>query len=296
MPLLRAFRGPLVSSAQKKAARREERSFANFSEALMPDAKAPNPMTSGIPGGPQLPVAPTAATRGSGQHGQDAASGDHAETVAVKVLRILLAEGSEMVRQGLASLLNAAEDMRVVCEAGDVPTALAQAARFTPEVAVLDARLPGGGGLEVARQLRRAHPRISLVALTGTLDHANVGAMYRLGALPKDAPFEELAAAIRLAGDNRIYLSPAIAEFVVKQYVCENGSAPTAKSNGLTERERQVLRLIAAGRHTRDIAAALAVSPKTVEYHRQQLMKRLGLHGVAELTKYALREGIATMD
>jgi two-component system, NarL family, response regulator NreC len=231
-----------------------------------------------------------------------------ASAAASKPIRVMLADDHKIVREGLRSLLEDEADLRVVAEASDGRSAVELAREHTPDVVVMDIAMPQLNGVEATRQVINSVPRARVIALSMHSDRRFMSEMLRAGAsgyLLKDAASEELIQAIRTVMDGKIYLSPQITDVVVDDYLRrlpEDGGmyAPAAAGRGafavLTAREREVLQLMAEGKATKQIAMILHVSIKTVETHRRQLMEKLDLHSVAELTKYAIREGLTTVD
>ncbi len=214
-------------------------------------------------------------------------------------VRILLADDHRMFRDGLRALLAAQTDLEVVGEAEDGLTALELAMKLRPDIVILDLAMPRLHGIEVVRRLAADLPRTRVIVLTMHSDRRFVVEALRSGAAAyvlKEAGFAELAGVIDEVRAGRLYLSPAVAEQVVRDYVrlaeAEAGSALAV----LSGREREVMQLIAGGRSTKEIAGELHLSVKTVESHRKQIMDKLGLHSVAELTKYAIREGLTPLD
>ncbi|MCM2358425.1 MAG: response regulator transcription factor [Geobacteraceae bacterium] len=213
-------------------------------------------------------------------------------------IRILLADDHKIVRDGLRSLLEKEEGMEVIAEADTGRAAVRLAALLAPEVVLMDIAMPELNGIEAARQIIAAVPGCKVIALSMHADKRYVMEMLKAGAsgyLLKDSAFEELAHAIRTALDNRTYLSPQVSELVIGDYVQQlqkgNGSAFSV----LSPREREVLQLLAEGNSTAQIAAGLHVSVKTVETYRQHIMEKLNIRNIAELTKYAIREGITSL-
>ena len=243
-------------------------------------------------------------------------------------MKVLLADDHRIVREGLKSLLEAQADMQVVAEAGDGRQALELAAEHEPDVVVMDVAMPQLNGIEATRRLMNDQPDTRVVALSMHSDRRYVAEALKAGAsgyLLKDGAFEELVSAIRAVVANKVYLSPRVAGVVVDDYVRRlpsdgrndgrsdgrsdgNGNGDAAdRGNGeggpvpsafqkLTPREREVLQLMAEGFATKEIAARLHVSVKTVETHRRQLMEKLQLYSVAEVTKYAIREGLTSLE
>ena len=192
--------------------------------------------------------------------------------------------------------------MQVVAEANDGRSAVQLAQELQPDVVVMDVGMPGLNGIEATRQITNREPEAKVVALSMHSDRRFMGEMLKAGAkgyLLKDGAFEELATAIRSVVANKVYLSPRIADVVVDDYVRRTpgqAAGDTSAFAKLTPREREVLQLMAEGRATKEIAMDLKVSIKTVETHRRQIMEKLQIHSVAELTKYAIREGLTSLD
>ena len=210
-------------------------------------------------------------------------------------IRVLLVEDHRMVREALCGVLNQVTDIEVVGEAGDAQAALEQAAALSPDVVVLDIRLPDLNGIEVAARLRDAGSRAKVMALSGFSDKRFVTAMLRSGAsayVTKAAAGTELVRAIRAVAADQGYFSPEIAAALVSEV--RDGSL-AGEALPLARREREVLRLIAEGLRSPGIAEKLHVSLATVEVHRRNIMRKLGLRTVAELTKHAIREGIVSL-
>ena len=215
-------------------------------------------------------------------------------------MRILLADDHRIVRQGLRSLLEAEADFEVVAEAENGRQAIEMAEELAPDVVVMDVGMPEMNGVEATRRVVVNNPQVKVVALSMHSDRRFVAEMLKAGAagyLLKDGAFEELVGAIRTVAAGRTYLSPRIADVVVEGYLRNQAapSEPTAYAK-LSPREREVLQLLAEGKATKEAAAALHLSVKTVETHRRQIMEKLNLYSVAELTKYAIREGLTSLE
>ena len=211
---------------------------------------------------------------------------------------ILLADDHHMMRQGLRMLLEAEEDFRVVAEAGDGREASRLAERFTPDVLIVDVMMPGLNGLEVTRQVVQRSPRTRVIMLSMYSNEAYVLEALRNGAagyVLKEASATDLIQAVREVVAGRRYLSPPLSEHAIEAYV-QKAQDEFRPYEALTTREREVLQLAAEGRTNADIAAALFVSPRTVETHRAHLMHKLGLHSQADLIRYALRRGILPLE
>jgi two-component system NarL family response regulator len=210
-------------------------------------------------------------------------------------IKVLLVEDHRMVREALRDVLTQVADIEVAAEAGDAREALEQIRLIAPDVIVLDIGLPDLNGIEVATRLRELGSHAKVVALSAFSDKRFVTAMLRAGAsayVTKSAAGTELVRAIRAVAAGQGYFSPDIAGTLATEMRDSAGhrEAPTP-----TRREREVLRLIAEGERSPAIAAQLHVSVATVEVHRRNLMRKLSLRTVADLTKYAIREGIVAL-
>lgn len=212
---------------------------------------------------------------------------------------ILIADDHKIFRDGLRSLLEQQPDLHVVAEAEDGRTAVELAVKLCPDVAIVDVGMPGLNGIEATRRIVGEVPHVRVIALSMHSDSKHVGSMLKAGAagyVLKDCAFEELETAIHAVLANRVYLSKDITGVVVDNYVRQLSAADASSPGALTPKEREVLQLLAEGRTTKQIALQLHVSAKTIETHRKHIMDRLDLHSVAELTKYAIREGITSLD
>jgi DNA-binding NarL/FixJ family response regulator len=206
-------------------------------------------------------------------------------------IRVLLAEDHETVRQGLKLLINRQSDMEVVGEAGDGRAATERATALKPNVAILDISMPEMNGLEATKAIRTAAPTTAVVALTRYGDDAYVQELMKAGALGyvlKQSAPTELVDAVRAAASGHRYLDRSLAARVA-------GSMWNPKGRGaapaVTDRESEVLRLMALGHSNKEIAAALSVSVKTVEVHKANGMRKLGLAGRTDVVKYAMLQG-----
>ncbi|MBN1672867.1 MAG: response regulator transcription factor [Kiritimatiellae bacterium] len=215
--------------------------------------------------------------------------------------RLLLADDHTIMRQGLKALIEKEAHLCVVAEAGNGAQTVALARRAAPHVVIMDVAMPDLNGIEATRRILRENPNTKVVALSGHANKRFVREMLKAGAsayVLKKRAYEDLVRAIRAVLEGKKYLSPAIARGVIDDYVeLSSASVPDDPAFvGLTDREREVLQQVAEGRTTKQIAAALKVSVKTVETHRRNMMAKLNLHSVAELTKYAIREGVTSVD
>ncbi|MBX3624337.1 MAG: response regulator transcription factor [Rhizobacter sp.] len=206
-------------------------------------------------------------------------------------ITVLLADDHRLVREALRSALAQEADIRVVAEVGEGAAAIESVRSLQPDVAVLDIGLPDLNGIEVAARVQALHLHTRIVALSAYSDKRFVTEMLRAGAaayVSKSAAGTELVVAIRAVAAGGSYLSPDVAGALVAEV---RGAEPDGQAR-LGRREREVLRLIAEGERSAAIAEALHISAATVEVHRRNIMRKLGLHTVAELTRYAVREGI----
>ncbi len=206
---------------------------------------------------------------------------------------VLLADDHQVVRSGLRLLLDELGDEFVVAaEAEDGVAAVQAAEKHQPDVALVDFTMPESNGADAARRMLERSPKTKIIALSMHADGRTVNEMLRAGArgyVLKSDSNQELTAALRAVVQGRTYLSPSVAKYVV-----DRALAPVeeARAIPLSVREREVLQRIAEGASTKEIAASLNVSVKTVETHRKHIMDKLGIHTIAGLTKYALREGL----
>ena len=214
------------------------------------------------------------------------------------MIRVALADDHRVVCEGLAALLGQESDMQVVAQANDGPAAVAVAREHKPDVLVMDLTMPGLSGIEATRRVARGAWGTRVLCLSVHVDRHLVCAMLDAGAsgyVLKDCAFEELASAIRAVAAGQVYLSPAIAGFVLERYRSSAGATQAGGLHRLTDREREIVQLLAEGHSTKDIAARLHVSLKTVATHREHAMGKLQMFSVAELTKYAIREGLTAL-
>lgn len=214
-------------------------------------------------------------------------------------MKILLCDDHKLLCDGLRALLTKEPDMQVVAEAHDGRTALRLAREHAPDVVIMDAVMPDLNGIDATRQLRVELPRTRVVALSMHTDRRYVAGMLAAGAsayVVKDCAFDELVHAVRLVHQGSSYLSPSIAGIVIDHFVQRSSPAQPTAPAALSPREREVLQLLAEGHSSKTAAAKLHVSTKTVETHRRNIMQKLELDSLAELTKYAVREGLTSLD
>jgi two-component system, NarL family, response regulator NreC len=214
-------------------------------------------------------------------------------------IRVLLADDHRLFRDGLRTLLEQQVDLEVVGVAVDGQAVLTQVGACRPDVVLMDVSMPGLNGLEATRRLRDDHPDIAVLVLSMHVDHRFVVEALRAGALgyiPKDCDIGELREAIRTVFRRQLYLSRSLGDRIVRDYLALTGDRPDSAFSVLSAREREVLQMLAEGRSAKDIAGALGVSVKTVETHRKNTMDKLDIRSIAELTKYAIREGLTHLE
>lgn len=215
------------------------------------------------------------------------------------MIQVLLADDHEVVRQGLKTWLDAEPGFRVVAEASDGLEVVSLVERLRPHVLVLDIKLPGLSGLEVARRVLEAQPRTGIVVLTMYSTEAYVLEALRVGVLGyvlKSCPPDCLLTAVRNAASGRLYLSPPLTERALEVYAEKARSEPPDLYDTLTRREREVLTLAANGATSSEIAGKLCISPRTAETHRASGMRKLGLRSQHDLIVFGLKRGLVSME
>ncbi len=210
------------------------------------------------------------------------------------MIRIMLVEDHTVVREALRSMLEREPDMRIVAEAGDGESALRLVGQAAPEVVVMDISMPGLDGIQTTRRLLAGNRAIKVLALSTYRDRRVIQQILDAGAMGyvvKSAAGAELRRGIRAVVEGRSYLCPAAAEAVA------DGMRAQQQESGrtLSRRERQVLALIVEGKTSIDVADALRIAQSTVEVHRRNIMRKLQVHGIANLIKYAIREGLTSL-
>ncbi len=212
-------------------------------------------------------------------------------------IRIVLADDHAIVRQGLSRAIQQEEDMDVVGQASNGRSTIDLVRTLSPDVLITDISMPDLNGVEATRQILRESPGMKVIALSMHSSRQFVMEMFRAGAmgyLLKDCDYDELVKAIHTVAEGKIYVSPSIGDVIVDDLLSgKAGGGPNAFSV-LTPREREVLQLMAEGNTTRQIALQLYISPKTVEAHRLRVMNKLDIDNVAQLTKYAIQEGLTS--
>jgi DNA-binding NarL/FixJ family response regulator len=210
--------------------------------------------------------------------------------------RIVIAEDHTILREGLKALLSVVPDVEIVGEAGDGRAAVEICRDKDPDLVLLDLSMPRMTGMEALRQIKQSNPKIKVLILTVHKTEEHLFAALQNGAdgyTLKDSPAEELLLAVRSVANGRRYLCPSISTKVIDGYLDgrAGGGQPTSYDR-LTDREREILKLIAEGHRNREIADLLCISVKTVEKHRSNVMNKLELHNVQALTAYAIEKGL----
>jgi DNA-binding NarL/FixJ family response regulator len=211
--------------------------------------------------------------------------------------RILIVDDHKIARQGLTSLLAGQKKFNIVGEAANGQEAFKKALQFEPDLILMDIGLPDINGIETTRRILEKLPETKLVAFSQQKSSYFVRKMIQAGAVGyvcKEDSIEEVILGMDLALQDRPYLSPSLSSGALKDYFhVLKGEAPTQEATGLTDREIEILQLIAEGKTSKEVAETLQISQKTVENHRHNLMEKLGVHTVAGLTKWAIREGLS---
>lgn len=214
-------------------------------------------------------------------------------------ISVLIVDDHQLMRQGLVALLEEQDDLDVVGEADSGRAAVELARQHKPDVIVLDIDMKDLNGIDAAKQILSSHPDIRILALTMHSDQQYITGMLDAGAmgfLPKDSAFEELTRGIHSLARGDMYLSPTVTGTVLKDYRERSEERRQGQHSQLTDREREVLQLVAEGLSSKEIASRLEISTNTVIRHRQNIMESLGLRTIAELTKYAIRQGLTPLE
>ena len=211
------------------------------------------------------------------------------------MIKIILADDHQVVRKGLKALLSAEPDLEVIGEAGDGLETVKLVEQLIPDILVLDLMMAGINGLEVTRQLNKKHPGIGIVILSMHSNEAYVLEALRSGArayILKESPPEELIRAIKDVYSGRRYLSAPLSERAIEAYTQRTEVNPIDPYDQLTTREREILQLAAQGISNTEISTRLFISPRTVETHRTNLMRKLNIHNHTQLIQFAVQHGI----
>jgi len=214
-------------------------------------------------------------------------------------MKILIADDHGVVRQGLKALIETEADMQVIGEASDGQQVVQLTRQLLPDIVLMDIAMPNLNGVEATRQILDDNPDIRIIALSVHSDKHFVTGMLKTGAsgyVLKSSLFEEVLRAIETVKDGDYYLSPKITDVVVDDYKYYMSTHNKASEVRLTPRERQVVQLLTEGKSTKQIALLLHVSPKTIDANRRDVMNKLGIFSIAELTKFAIKEGITSAE
>lgn len=214
-------------------------------------------------------------------------------------IKVLLVDDHAIIREGLRSLLDKQPEMEVIADTDDGRKALDLVRELLPNIVIMDISMPGLNGIEATRQIIAEFPDVKVIALSIHSKRRFVADMLSAGAtgyILKECLFDELVQAIKAVAAGGRYLSPRIADVVISDYVKRLSTIADSPFEALKTREREVLQLVAEGKSTKQIALELHVSTKTIEANRRQIMEKLSIHSIAELTKYAVREGLTTLE
>lgn len=220
------------------------------------------------------------------------------KTIAVvQKIRILIVDDHPVVRKGLCSCLSSKPHLQIVGEACDGNDAVRKVKELQPDIVLMDVQMPHMDGLQVTESLRKEAPKVKVLILSMQTNRESVLRIIKAGArgyVLKDAPTEDLMRAIEAVSSGEAFFSPHVAQIALNQYVSESDKEnPLAK---LSEREREVLALIAEGKSNKEIAMHLGIGVRTIETHRERIMRKLNIHSIAGLTKFAIANGIVSLD
>jgi len=215
-----------------------------------------------------------------------------------KMIKVVLTDDHMIIRDGLRALLERQPDMEVVAEADNGRTALKHVKELSPDVVIMDIGMRELNGIDATRQIVKMSPGVKVLALSMYSDKRFVKEMLKAGAsgyMLKDSAFTELIDAIRVIVGGKIYISPGVASIVLEDYLGDSTQRESSIRSLLTSREIEVLQLLAEGKSTKQIALSLSLSIKTIESRRARIMQKIGIDNIADLTKYAIREGIVSL-
>jgi DNA-binding NarL/FixJ family response regulator len=215
-----------------------------------------------------------------------------------KKITVVLADDHMIIRDGLRALLERQPDMEVVAEADNGRTALKHVKELSPDIVIMEIGMRELNGIDATRQIVKKSPGVKILALSMYSDKRFIKGMLKAGAsgyMLKDSAFKELIDAIRVIIDDKTYISPSIASIVMDDYLDNSPEKDGSMRALLTSRELEVLQLLAEGKSTKQIALSLDLSIKTIESHRNKVMQKINVSNIADLTKYAIREGIISL-
>jgi DNA-binding NarL/FixJ family response regulator len=216
----------------------------------------------------------------------------------MKPYRVMLVDDHPLIREAIGHLIAGAPEFELIGEAADGTECLARIDELHPDILILDIAMPEMNGEQVARELRRRHPELKIIALSGYTDRQFVRAMTKAGAkgyVVKSASGRELIHALRAVASGKNYLSPEVTGAVMTLFEEAAPSPGLPQPQTLGKREKEVLKLIAEGKRSATIAAQMGIAVATVEAHRRNILRKLQLHNIADLTRYALRHGIIAL-
>jgi two-component system response regulator NreC len=211
--------------------------------------------------------------------------------------RILLADDHAVLRDGLSKSLQEQEDLQVIGQAKNGLMTVELVKELSPDLVIMDIGMPDLNGIDATRQILRETSDVKIIGLSMHSGKKFVTEMFKAGAkgyLPKDCEFDELLEAIEAVMNGKMYLSPSITGVIVETYIQSAAENKSSAFSILTPREREVLQLMAEGNSTKQIGRRLYISPKTVEAHRLRIMNKLEIDNIAQLTKYAIQEGLTS--
>jgi len=214
-------------------------------------------------------------------------------------MNILIADDHQIVRDGLKNILHSEIDLHVIAEASNGREAIKLASQLRPDLVIIDIAMPELNGIEATKQIIREMPDVKIIALSMHSDKIFIQGMFKAGAsgyLLKNCAQQELIEAIRTVEINRKYISRDISDVLIGDYVDSLSSSKENETSELSDREREILQLIVEGHSTREVADKLFISHKTVESHRKNIMEKLNIFNLPELTKYAIRTGLISLD
>ena len=216
----------------------------------------------------------------------------------MSTIRLLLVDDHQIVRAGLRMLFSAEPEVEIIGEASSGEEAVTLANALRPDVILMDVAMPGIGGIEATRRIKAAQPKVAVLALTMHEDEEYFFEMLAAGAsgyVPKRAAPDDLLSAIRIVNQGDVYIYPSLARLLVKDFLHRSESSAPETREELTPREQEVLTFIAEGNSNREIADVLGISIKTVDRHRENIMRKLQLHNRVELVKYAIEKGLISV-